>query len=100
MPLSLAGKAAAALIAISSVGAYELSPPDWRGQTVFLERLASRIDQAHTIAPDTATRITELLARVRVQHPRAADIEARRQEAIARVENALQTKASVAARPA
>jgi len=97
MPLSLAGKAFAAVIAIGSVGAYELAPPDWRGQTVFLERLASRVDQAETIAPDTATRISDLLVRVRDQHPRNAGIEARRRQAIARIESALQSKTSFAA---
>ena len=33
MPLSLAGKAVAAAIALGSVGAYEMAPPDMRGQT-------------------------------------------------------------------
>jgi hypothetical protein len=96
MPLSLAGKTAAAVIALGSVGAYELAPPDWRGQTVFLERLAARVNQTQAIAPDTATRISELLERVRAQHPRGAELEARRQQAIARIENALQTKTSFA----
>src|SRR5262245_42626284 len=61
MPLSLAGKAIAAVIAVGSFGAYELAPPDTRGQTVFLERLAQKIDHARVIAPETATRMSDVL---------------------------------------
>ena len=94
MPLSLAGKAVAAAIALGSVGAYEMAPPDMRGQTVFLERLALRVDRARVIAPETATVISDLIVRIRAQHPGGADLEARRQQAIARIESALQTKIS------
>ena len=93
MPLSLAGKAAAVALALGSVGAYELAPTDTRGQTVFLERLALRIDHAQVIAPETATRISDLLARVRARPARGGDLDERRAQAIARIESALQTKA-------
>jgi hypothetical protein len=93
MPLSLAGKAAAAALALGSVGAYELAPIDTRGQTVFLERLALRIDHAQVIAPDTATRVADLLARVRARPARGGDLDERREQAMARIESALQTKA-------
>ena len=96
MPLSLAGKAVAAAVAIGSVGAYELAPTDTRGQTVFLERLASRVEHARAIAPETATRMFDLLARVRAKPVRHADLEARRGAAITRIEGALQTKTSLA----
>jgi hypothetical protein len=98
MPLSLAGKVVAGLIAIGSVGAYELSPPDTRGQTVFPERLAARVDHARTIAPQTGQAISDFLIRVRAQHPRSAptaELEARREQAIARIEQALQTKLAI-----
>jgi hypothetical protein len=94
MPLSLAEKAIAAVIAVGSLGAFELAPPDTRGQTVFLERLALRIDQAQTVAPDTAARISDLLARLRAQQPRGGEFELRRAQAIARIEGALLTKTS------
>jgi hypothetical protein len=96
MPLSLAGKAIAAVIAVGSVGALELAPPDIRGQTVFLERLALRVDHAQVIAPDTSTRISNVLARVRAQRPRGGELDARREQAIARIESALLTKTSLA----
>jgi hypothetical protein len=96
MPLSLAGKAAAAALALGSVGAYELAPIDTRGQAVFLERLALHIDHARVIAPETATRISELLARVRATPARDGDPDARRAQAIARIESALQTKTALA----
>lgn len=96
MPLSLAGKAAAAALALGSVCASELAPTDTRGQTVFLERLALHIDHARVIAPETATRISDLLARVRARPARGGDPDARRAQAIARIESALQTKTSVA----
>jgi hypothetical protein len=96
MPLSLAGKAAAAALALGSVGAYELAPTDTRGQTVFLERLAHRVDHARAIAPETATRISALLARVRAKPARDADLDGRREQAIGRIESALQAKASLA----
>ena len=96
MPLSLAGKAFAAVIAIGSVGAYELSPPDSRGQTVFLQRLADRVEHARTIAPETATRISDLLARMRAQPPRGGELETRRGDVMARLETALQAKVASA----
>jgi hypothetical protein len=95
MPLPLAGKVIAGLIAIGSVGASELSPPDTRGQTVFLERLAARVDHARAIAPQTDKTISDLLIRVRSQHLKrapSAELDARREQAIARIEQALQTK--------
>ncbi len=95
IPLSLAGKAAAAL-ALGSVGAYELAPNDARGQAVFLERLALRIDHARTIAPEAATRISDLLARARAMPTRGGDADTRRALAIVKVERALQDKTSVA----
>jgi hypothetical protein len=98
MPLSLAGKVVAGLIAIGSVGAYELSPPDTRGQAVFLERLAVRVDHARTIAPQTGQTISDFLIRVRAQHPKrasSAELEARREQAIARIEQALQTRLAI-----
>ena len=95
MPLSLAGKAAAAVIAVGSVGAYELSSPDVRGQTVFLERLALKVDQARMIAPVTAVRISDLLARSRAQPSRGGELDARREQAIARIASALQAKTPV-----
>jgi hypothetical protein len=91
MPLSLAGKAIAAVIAVGSFGAYELAPPDIRGQTVFLERLALRMDHARTIAPETATQISDVLARMR-SRPRVGELDARREQAIVRIESALLTK--------
>src|SRR5262249_59333304 len=94
MPLSLAGKAIAAVIAIGSLGTYGLAPQDSRGQTVFLERLALKTDHARVIAPETATRISDLLARMRAQQPHGGDLDARRRQAIARIESALQTKLS------
>jgi len=94
MPLSLAGKAIAAVIAVGSVGALELAPPDIRGQTVLLERLASKVDQARVIAPETAAQISDLVARARAQRPRGGEFDARRAQAIARIESALLTKAS------
>jgi hypothetical protein len=92
MPLSLVGKIAAAALALGSIGAYELAPTDTRGETVFLERLALRIDHAQAIAPQTATRIADLLARVRARPARGTDLDGRREQAIARIENALQAK--------
>src|SRR5262245_7713598 len=92
MPLSLAGKALAAVIAIGSVGAYEWAPPDARGQTAFLERLADRVDRAQTIPPDTATLISDLLARMRAQQPRGLELDTRRRDVMARLETALQAK--------
>ncbi|HEY2736295.1 MAG TPA: hypothetical protein VGI70_19990 [Polyangiales bacterium] len=94
MPLSLAGKATAALIAVGSVGAFELAPPDIRGETVFLERLALKVDQARVIAPNTAVQISDVLARARAKHPRGGELDARREQAIERIESALLTKAS------
>ena len=94
MPLSLAAKAAAAAIAIGSVGVYELAPPDARGQTVFLERLALRMDHARVIAPEAALQIADVLARLRAQPSRGGELDARRQQAIARIESALQAKTS------
>lgn len=94
MPLSLAGKAIAAVIAIGSVGAFELAPPDTRGQTVFLERLAQRMDAARVIAPETATQISDVLSRARTQRPRGGELDARRAQAIARIEGALLAKTS------
>jgi hypothetical protein len=94
MPLSLAGKAVAAVIAVGSVGALELAPPDIRGQTVFLERLALKVDQAHIIAPETAAQISDVLARARTRLPRGGELDARRAQAIARIESALQAKTS------
>jgi hypothetical protein len=95
MPLSLAGKAVAAAIAVGSFGAYELAPPDVRGQTVFLERLALRVDHAHMIAPETAVQISDLLARSRAQPSRGGELDARREQAIARIESALLEKTSL-----
>jgi len=97
MPLSLAGKTAAVVLALGSVGAYALAPPDARGQIVFLERLALRLDHARVIAPDTAMRINELTARARAQHAHSGDLAPRREQAIVRIENALQAKMSVGA---
>jgi hypothetical protein len=94
MSLSLAGKGIAAVIAISSVGAYELSSPDLRGQTTFLERLALKVEHARVIAPETATQLADLLARSRPQSSRGGELDARRQQAIARIESALQQKVS------
>ena len=94
MPLSLAGKGIAALIALGSVGAYELSSPDARGQTVFLERLALKVDHAHVIAPETAKQISDVLVRLRSQRPRGGGLDARREQAIARIESALRAKTS------
>jgi hypothetical protein len=96
MPLSLAGKAFAAVIALGSVGAYELAPPDARGQTEFLQRLADRVEHARTIAPETATRISDLLARMRAQPPRGGELDTRRRDVMARLETALQAKAASA----
>jgi hypothetical protein len=94
MPLSLAGKGVAAMIAIGSVGAYGLSSPDVRGETVLLERLALKLDHAQMIAPDTAARITDLLTRSRGQPSHHSELDARREQAIARIESALQAKTS------
>ena len=100
MPLSLAGKGIAALIAVGSVGAYELSSPDARGQTVFLERLALRVDHAQVIAPQTAARLSDLLARSRAQPSRGGELAGRREQAIARIESVLLAKTSfVGAKP-
>src|SRR5215471_12883224 len=96
MPLSLAGKAVAVALAHGSVSVYELAPTDTRGQTAFLERLALRLDQARVIAPETATRISDLLARMRTPPARGGDgLDARRAQAIARIESALQVKTSL-----
>jgi len=99
MPLSLAGKAIAAVIAVGSVGAVELAPPDVRGQTVFLERLALKVDHARTIPPATTAQISELIARARAQRPRGGELDARREQAIARIESALLTKTPSGAAP-
>lgn len=95
MPLSLAEKAVAAVIAVGSVGALELAPPDIRGQTVFLERLALKADQARVIAPETAARISDVVARARARRQHSDELEARREQAIARIERALFTKTSL-----
>lgn len=92
MPLSLAGKAIVAAIAVGSLGTFGLAPPDIRGQAVFLERLALKVDNARAIAPETATEISDVLARARAQRPRGGDLDARRARAIARIESALLTK--------
>jgi hypothetical protein len=94
MPLSLSGKAVAAVIAVGSLGAYELAPPDIRGETAFLERLALNVDHARVIAPETATQISDVLARARSQRPRGGGLDARREQAIARIESALLAKTS------
>jgi len=94
MPLSLAGKGVAAVIAIGSVGAYELASPDMRGQTAFLERLALKVDHARVIAPQTAVQLSDLLARSRAQPLRGTELDARREQAIARIESALHQKAA------
>ena len=94
MPLSLAGKTVAALIAVGSVGAMELAPPDIRGQTAFLERLAHKMDHARMIAPETAAQISGVVARARAQQPRGGELDARRAQAIARIERALLAKTS------
>jgi hypothetical protein len=99
MPFSLAGKTVAAALALGSVGAYELAPTDTRGQTVFLERLALRIDHAQVIAPETARQISDLLARVRAKPAHGGDLDARREQAIARIDSALQTKTSLGGEP-
>jgi len=100
MPLSLAGKAVAVALALGSVSVYELAPTDTRGQTAFLERLALRVDQAQAIAPETATRISDLLARIRTTPARGDRLDARRAQAIARIESALQAKTSLGEREA
>ena len=92
MPLSLAGKAIAAVVAVGCFGALELAPPDTRGQTAFLERLALRMDHARMIAPETAAQISDVVARARAQTPRSGGLDARRDQAIARIESALLTK--------
>ena len=94
MPLTLAGKAVAAAIAVGSFGAYELAPPDSRGQTVFLERLAQRVDRARVIAPETATQISTVLTRLRSHHPRGGEFGTRREQAMARIKSALLAKTS------
>ena len=94
MPLSLAGKAVAAAIALGSVGATQLAPPDIRGQTVLLERLALKMDHARVIAPETAAQISDLVARARAQQPRGGEVDARHAQAIARIESALLAKTS------
>jgi hypothetical protein len=96
MPLSLAGKGIAAVIAVGSVGAYELSSLDARGQTVFLERLALRVDHAQMIAPQTAVQLSALLARSRAQPSGGAELDARRAQAIARIDSALKQKTPAA----
>jgi hypothetical protein len=98
MPLSLAGKVIAGLIAIGSLAAYEWAPPDTRGQTVFLERVAARVDQARIIAPQTGKVLSDLLIRIRAEHPKtapSAKLDARRQLAIAKIERSLQTKLAI-----
>src|SRR5690348_1844419 len=100
MPISLAGKAVAAVLALGSVSAYELAPTDTRGQAAFLERLALRIDRAQVIAPDTATRISDLLARVRATPARGDGLDTRRAQAITRIESALQAKTPLVEREA
>lgn len=102
MPISLAGKAIVGLVAIGALGAFKLAPPDTRGQTVLLERLANRIDRAQSIAPQTSKVLSDMLNEIRRQpasNDRASDLETRRQLAIARIERVLQTKLTSRSEP-
>ena len=93
MSISFAGKAFAGILSLGTLSAFELAPPDARGQTVFLERLADRVEHARQIAPETGAVLSDTLARFRRQRPKAggaADLEPRRQLAVARIEQALQ----------
>jgi hypothetical protein len=93
MPLSIATKGALGLVTLGVVGAYEAAPPDIRGDTVFLERLAARLACVQQIPPETHQALSRTLDRLGQDHPRliqAADLQARRQLALGNIQNALQ----------
>lgn len=92
MPLSIIGKGVLGVFALSAVGAYEMAPADTREQTIFLERLAARIERAREIAPETHRALSDILDRISHQPARAGqstNVDARRELAIARIESAL-----------
>jgi hypothetical protein len=92
MPLSIIGKGVLGVVALSAMGAYEMAPVDTREQTIFLERLAARIERAQQIAPETHRALSDILDRISRQPARAGqstDVDARRELAIAKIESAL-----------
>jgi hypothetical protein len=97
MPLSIVGKGVLGLVTLSAVGAYEMAPPDMRGQTAFLERLADRIERVQQVPPETHTVLSDTLDRIGRQRANASpstDVAARRQLAIAKIENVLRRGSS------
>jgi hypothetical protein len=95
MPLSIVSKGVLGLAAFGALGAYEIAPPDPNGQTVFLERLAVRIESARQLPPQTHKTVSGILDRMsrqRATASRSADIEARRQLAIAKIEDVLRRR--------
>src|SRR5262249_55777136 len=93
MSISFAGKAFVGLLSLGTLSAFELAPPDTRGQTVFLDRLADRVEHAQHLAPATRSTLSDMLVQVRRRQPKAdqaADLAPRRQIAVARIERALQ----------
>jgi len=98
MPLSIVGKGALGLITLGAWGAYEMAPPDIGGQTSFLERLATRLQCAQQIPPETHQVLSEILNRMGHQRLRggwSAELEGRRQFAIAKITNVLQERPSI-----
>jgi hypothetical protein len=92
MPLSIVGKGALGLITLGAWGAYEMAPPDMGAQTSFLERLATRLQCAQQIPPETHLVLSDILNRIghqRLSGDRPAELEGRRQLAIAKIANVL-----------
>ena len=92
MPLTIIGKGVLGVVALSALGAYETAPVDPREQTIFLERLAARIERAPQIAPQTHKALSDILDRISRQPARAGQstkTDTRRELAIARIETAL-----------
>jgi len=91
MSVSLAAKAGLALILVGGVVEFR-GTNDPATRTDFLERLAVRVEHAHTVTPQTRevlSRVVERALKAPVRNNSDAKDEARRQLAIVRLESAL-----------
>jgi hypothetical protein len=89
MAVSLAAKTGLAMALIGG-GVLEFhAAPDPATQTEFLERLATRVERASAVTPETRATVTRVVDRALAVQGRDVRREARRQIAIVRLETAL-----------
>jgi len=88
MSVSLAAKTGLAIALLGGVIEYHAAP-DPVTQTEFLERLATRVERASAVTPDTRASVTRVVERALAVPGRDARHEPRRQVAIVRLESAL-----------